>query len=101
MAVKRGKKEPDMFERCARDRLEPVLGLLRQIDPGGGPVPLHDFEADLPGGLVAAVEVTSVTEPKRQALDQSPQPLGRAGRDGGSRSDVATTPTAALPAASR
>src|ERR1022692_334352 len=71
MAVKQGMKELDIFERCAGDRLEPVLGALRQIDPGGGPVPLHDFEADLLGGLVAAVEVTSVTEPKRQALDSS------------------------------
>ena len=71
MAKKRGKKELDVFERCARDRLEPVLGPLREIDPGGGPVPLHDFEADLPDGLVAAVEVTSETEPKRQALDSS------------------------------
>jgi hypothetical protein len=71
MAKKRGKQELDVFERCARDRLEPVLGPLREIDPGGGPVPLHDFEADLPDGLVAAVEVTSETEPKRQALDSS------------------------------
>jgi hypothetical protein len=71
MAGKQGMKELDIFERCAGDRLGPVLGALRQIDPGGGPVPLHDFEADLLGGLVAAVEVTSVTEPKRQALDSS------------------------------
>jgi hypothetical protein len=67
----RGKKELDAFERCARDRLEPGFGPLRDIDPGGGSVPLHDFEADLPGGLVAAIEVTSDTEPERQALDSA------------------------------
>ena len=35
---------------------EPILGTLREIDPGGGPRPLHDFEADLPGGGIAAIE---------------------------------------------
>jgi hypothetical protein len=59
MAKRRDRKELDVYERCARALLEPVLGPLKEIDPGGGAVPLHDFEAELPGGLVAAIEVTS------------------------------------------
>src|SRR5262245_23537264 len=53
----------DEFELWALDRLEPLLGWLRIIDKKGGPPPgQHDFEADLPGGLVAALEVTSEVE---------------------------------------
>jgi hypothetical protein len=59
----------DPFELWARDRLEPLLGPLRVIDKKGGPPPrLHDFEADLPGGSVAALEVTSEVEPDRLSV---------------------------------
>src|ERR1035438_5881326 len=68
MARRRGGREPNPYERWARERLEPILGTLREIDPGGGPQPLHDFEADLPGGAGAAIEVTGQVEKKR--LDQ-------------------------------
>jgi hypothetical protein len=59
--------ELDFFERCAVDRLEPILGTLRLIDRRGAPSGLHDFEADLPGG-VAAIEVTGEIEEKRAGL---------------------------------
>jgi hypothetical protein len=42
-----------------------MLGPLREIDPGGGPRPLHDFEADLPSGAVGAIEVTGQVDAKR------------------------------------
>jgi hypothetical protein len=59
----------DPFELWARDRLEPLLGPLRVIDRKGGPPPgRHDFEADLPGGSVAALEVTSEVEPDRLSV---------------------------------
>jgi hypothetical protein len=69
--VVRSKRELDPYERCAHDRLEPIFGALRQIDPGGGPDSLHDFEADLPGDLIAAIEVTSEVESERLALESS------------------------------
>jgi hypothetical protein len=71
MAKRQDKKELDIYERCARDRLEPILGRLREIDPGGGPKPLHDFEADLPGGLIAAIEVTSEVGSAQNELESS------------------------------
>lgn len=61
----------DPYELWARDRLEPLLGLLRVTDKKGGPPGLHDFEADLPGGLVAALEVTSEVERERLDLTAS------------------------------
>lgn len=64
-----GRRELDPYERWARERLEPVLGTLREIDPGGVPRPLHDFEADLPGGGIAAIEVTGQVEAK--SLEQT------------------------------
>jgi hypothetical protein len=69
MAKRRSKREADLYERCARARLEPILGPLRDIDPGGGPQGLHDFEADLPGGFVAAIEVTSEVERRQRELE--------------------------------
>lgn len=70
MAKERGKKKKlDKFEQYARDRLEPILGPLREIDPGGGPASLHDFEADVPG--IAAIEVTSEVVPAEQELEVS------------------------------
>ena len=65
MARHRGGRKPNPYEQWARQRLEPVLGPLREIDLGGGPRPLHDFEADLPGGAVAAIEVTGQVDRKR------------------------------------
>jgi hypothetical protein len=59
------------YELWARDRLEslePRLGPLRVIDRKGGPPGLHDLEANLPGGLVAALEVTSEVEPDRLSV---------------------------------
>jgi hypothetical protein len=58
-------------ELWARDCLEPLLGSLRVIDKKGGPPKQHDFEADLPGGLVAALEVTSEVEKARLDLTAS------------------------------
>jgi hypothetical protein len=62
----------DPHEQWARDRLEPVFGLLRVIDRNrkGGPPGLHDLEADLPAG-VAAVEITSEVESARLNLAAS------------------------------
>jgi hypothetical protein len=59
----------DRYERCARDRLEPILGSLRCIDPGGGPEGAHDFEADLEDGGFAAIEVTGEVEFGQRALE--------------------------------
>lgn len=61
----------DSYERWARDRLEPVLGPLRVIDRKGGPPGLHDLEADLPAGGIAAVEITSEVERARLDLAAS------------------------------
>jgi hypothetical protein len=41
---------------------------LRVIDKNGRPPGRHDFEADLPGGLVAALEVTSEVESDRLSV---------------------------------
>jgi hypothetical protein len=46
----------DQYEAWAQDRLTPLLGPLRRIDRRGGPPGLHDFEADLADGSVAALE---------------------------------------------
>jgi hypothetical protein len=75
MAKRQVKRSLDPFEQCARDRLEPILGPLRVTDPGGGPQPVHDFEADLPGGLIAAIEVTSENESARLELESMAQRL--------------------------
>jgi hypothetical protein len=62
----------DGYERWACDRLEPVLGRLRVIDRKGGQTPgVHDLEADLPAGTVAAIEITSEVEGARLALAAS------------------------------
>ena len=73
MARHRGRRAASPYESWARERLEPVLGPLREIDPGGGSRPLHDFEADLPGGAVAAIEVTGQVEAKRLEQASSAQ----------------------------
>jgi hypothetical protein len=64
-----GANRLDPFEAWATARLEPILGPLRKIDPGGGPHALHDFEADLPNGSVAAIEVTSEVDLRRRQLE--------------------------------
>jgi hypothetical protein len=64
-------RELDVFELCARDRLEPILGSLKFIDPGGGPESLYDFEAALPGNSIAAIEVTSEVNSQRLELEAS------------------------------
>jgi hypothetical protein len=56
-----------------RVTVEPILGPLRKIDPGGGPHGLHDFEADLPDGSVAAIEVTSEVDLRRHRLEAAAQ----------------------------
>jgi hypothetical protein len=61
--------ELDECERCARDRLEPILGPWRSVDPGGGPDGQHDFEADLAGGGFAAIEVTGEVESGQRQLE--------------------------------
>src|SRR5262249_28816985 len=58
-------------ERWARYRLEHVYGPLRVIDRKGGPPGLHDLEADLHGGEVAAIEITSEVEEARLDLAAS------------------------------
>src|SRR5258708_22648532 len=62
-------RQPDRYERRARDRLEPILGPLRCIDPGGGPEGAHDFEADLDDGGFAAIEVTGEVESGHRVLE--------------------------------
>jgi hypothetical protein len=68
MAVGEGDEHLDRTERWARDRLERVLGPLRVIDQKGGPPGLHDLEADLAGGMIAAIEITSEVEGSRLSL---------------------------------
>ena len=58
----------DPYESYAQDRLTPLLGPLRRIDRPGGPPGQHDFEADLPDGSVAALEVTSEVDDQRLNL---------------------------------
>jgi hypothetical protein len=65
----RQQRQPDRYEQCARDRLEPMLGPLRCMDPGGGPEGAHDFEADLDDGGFAAIEVTGEVESGQRALE--------------------------------
>jgi hypothetical protein len=64
----------DSYEAWAHDRLTPVLGPLRRIDRRGGPPALHDFEADLADGSVAALEVTGEVDAQpgelRRLLDE-------------------------------
>jgi hypothetical protein len=61
----------DPYEAWARDRLTPLLGPLRWTDWRGGPPGLHDFEADLPNGSIAALEVTSEVDAQRRDLASS------------------------------
>src|SRR5439155_19649161 len=48
-----------------------TLGQLHVMDRSrkGGSPGLHDFETDLPGGSVAAIEVTSEAEPERLSVE--------------------------------
>jgi hypothetical protein len=68
VAGREGDEHLNWTERWARGRLEPVLGPLRVIDRKGGPEGLHDLEADLDGGAVAAIEITSEVEQARLSL---------------------------------
>jgi hypothetical protein len=43
-------------------------GVTRRVDPGGGPLPLHDFDVWLPDNTVIAVEVTEHTVPARRSV---------------------------------
>jgi hypothetical protein len=61
----------DQYEAWAQDRLTPLLGPLRKIDRRGGPPGLHDFEADLADGSVAALEVTVEVDDQRLDLAAS------------------------------
>jgi hypothetical protein len=61
----------DPYETYAQDRLTPLLGRLRRIDRPGGPPGQHDFEADLPDGSVAALEITSEVDDQRLKLASS------------------------------
>jgi hypothetical protein len=61
----------DPYEAWAHDRLTPLLGPLRRIDRRGGANGLHDFEADLPDGSVAALEVTGEVDAQRLKLASS------------------------------
>lgn len=68
MSTRQDDERLNECESWARDRLEPLLGSLRVIDKKGGPPGLHDFEADLPDGSFAAIEVTSEVEPGRLSV---------------------------------
>lgn len=61
----------DQYEAWARERLAPLLGPLRRIDRRGGRNGLHDFEADLADGSVAALEVTGEVDARRLDLASS------------------------------
>lgn len=61
----------DHYEAWAHDRLTPLLGPLRRIDRRGGPPGLHDFEADLADGSIAALEVTGEVDAQRLSLASS------------------------------
>jgi hypothetical protein len=61
----------DQYEAWAHDRLTPLLGPLRRIDRRGGANGLHDFEADLADGSVAALEVTGEVDARRLDLASS------------------------------
>jgi hypothetical protein len=61
----------DQYEAWAQGRLTPLLGPLRRIDRRGGPPALHDFEADLADGSVAALEVTVEVDDQRLDLAAS------------------------------
>jgi hypothetical protein len=56
------------YEQWARERLTPLLGTLRVIDGPGAPPGSHDFEADLPDGSIAALEVTGEVDEVRRKL---------------------------------
>ena len=58
----------DQYEAWAHDRLTPLLGPLRRTDRRGGRPGLHDFEADLPNGSIAALEVTGEVDAQRLDL---------------------------------
>jgi hypothetical protein len=61
----------DEYEAWAHARLEPLLGPLRRVDRRGGSPGLHDFEADLADGSVAAIEVTGEVDAQRLRLAAS------------------------------
>jgi hypothetical protein len=59
----------DSYERWARAWLEQLLGPLQVIDRKGGPPGMHDFEAALRGGSVAALEITSQVASDRRSVE--------------------------------
>jgi hypothetical protein len=61
----------DQYEAWAHDRLTPLLAPLRRTDRRGGPPGLHDFEATLADGSVAALEVTAEVDAQRLSLASS------------------------------
>jgi hypothetical protein len=52
-------------------RLEPLLGLLRPTDVPGAPSGTHDFEATLPDGSIASIEVMSDVDSTRLGLESA------------------------------
>jgi hypothetical protein len=71
VTLQREDDDLDPYEAWAHDRLTPLLGPLRRIDRRGGPPGLHDFEADLADGSVAALEVTGEVDAQRLSLASS------------------------------
>jgi hypothetical protein len=59
----------DPYEQWARTWLEQLLGPLQVIDRESGPPGMHDFEGALPGGSVAALEVTSQVASDRLSVE--------------------------------
>jgi hypothetical protein len=61
-------------ERWVRHLLEGTVGQTRVIDRRGGrDVGKHDLEADLPGGGIAAIEITSEADPARLSVNAAAQ----------------------------
>jgi hypothetical protein len=69
----------DDNEIWARTRLAPLIGPMWCVDVVGGPEAIHDFEADLPGGGIAAIEVTSETNGDRRGVQSQIDRRGLSG----------------------
>jgi hypothetical protein len=73
--VERRVRKLDVYELEAQMRLEPLLGPLRQVDVSGAPSGTHDFEATLPDGTTAIIEVLSDPDPDRLRLESAASEL--------------------------
>src|SRR5438876_632104 len=53
-----GSDDLDIYEQWTKTAVTPVRGPLRHTDTSSAAEGTHDFEADLPDGAIAAIEVT-------------------------------------------